>query len=80
MVGFDARNKSTVGSAYLCGICTLILRDPVQLNCGHRQCKSCVESKIEGEKIKCPECQEETNQKEVRMQNSLSINQYLLFF
>jgi hypothetical protein len=48
IVGFDAKNKNIIDWAFLCRICSLILRDPVQLSCGHRQCKSCVESKIEG--------------------------------
>jgi len=44
MVGFDARNKDVINSMYFCRICFLILRDPVQLDCGHRQCKSCVDA------------------------------------
>jgi hypothetical protein len=47
MVGFDARNKETINSIYLCRSCSLILREPVQLNCGHRRCKTCTEN-IEG--------------------------------
>ncbi|CAF1143767.1 unnamed protein product [Rotaria sordida] len=69
MIGFDSKNKGFIGLAFLCQICNLILRDPVQLVCGHRQCKSCVES-IEGEKIVCPECQEETPKKEDHLQTS----------
>jgi hypothetical protein len=47
MVGFDARNKDDINPLYLCRSCTLILREPFQLACGHRQCKTCIES-IEG--------------------------------
>ncbi|CAF0926718.1 unnamed protein product [Rotaria sordida] len=63
-VGFNARNKDLLGLAFLCRICSLILRDPVQLLCGHRQCKSCVES-IDGEVVKCPECKKESLKREV---------------
>jgi len=44
MVGFDARNKDAITLLYLCPACHLIFREPVQLACGHRQCKSCAES------------------------------------
>ncbi len=44
MVGFDAKNKNEINLLYICRICTLILREPFQLNCGHRQCKTCIES------------------------------------
>jgi hypothetical protein len=44
MVGFDAKNKDEINPLYICRSCTLILREPFQLNCGHRQCKTCIES------------------------------------
>ncbi|UJR19944.1 hypothetical protein I4U23_023076 [Adineta vaga] len=44
LVGFVVRNQDMIGLTFFCGICSLILRDPVQLLCSHRQCKSCVES------------------------------------
>jgi hypothetical protein len=47
MVGYDAKNKDTINPLYLCRSCSLILREPFQLKCGHRQCKTCIES-IEG--------------------------------
>ncbi len=47
MVGFDAKNKDSINSVYLCTSCSLILREPVQLNCGHRRCKACAQN-IEG--------------------------------
>ncbi|XP_070532661.1 TNF receptor-associated factor 2-like [Ptychodera flava] len=28
---------------YICGKCTLVLRDPVQTYCGHRYCRACIE-------------------------------------
>ncbi len=47
MVGFDTKNKDSINSVYLCRSCSLILREPFQLKCGHRQCKTCIEN-IEG--------------------------------
>ncbi|CAF4263032.1 unnamed protein product, partial [Rotaria sordida] len=45
MVGIDAKNKHILDSKYICPVCTLILRDPVQLSkCGHRQCQSCFDA------------------------------------
>jgi hypothetical protein len=44
MVGFDAKNKIIINALYICRVCSLILREPFQLNCGHRQCKTCIES------------------------------------
>ncbi len=42
MVGFNAKNKHVLDPKYICGVCSFILRDPMQLNtCGHRQCQSC---------------------------------------
>ncbi|CAF2892518.1 unnamed protein product [Rotaria sp. Silwood2] len=41
LVGFDAKNKDSL-SSYICFVCTLLLRYPVQLICGHRLCQSCV--------------------------------------
>ena len=43
MVGFDTRNNAIVDKIYLCDICKLLLRDPVQFtDCGHRRCQSCI--------------------------------------
>jgi TNF receptor-associated factor 4 len=45
MPGIDARNKQILDPKFICPICTLILRDPVQLStCGHRQCQSCFDT------------------------------------
>ncbi|UJR26899.1 hypothetical protein I4U23_008209 [Adineta vaga] len=64
MVGFDARNKSSINSLYICGVCNFILREPFQLKCGHRQCKTCIED-TEGDVLKCSECQEESSKTEI---------------
>ncbi|XP_074655314.1 TNF receptor-associated factor 2-like [Tubulanus polymorphus] len=52
-----------VQEKYLCGYCGLVLRDPMQNNCGHRFCKSCVKQ-LEflynrGEAVKCQLCLDE---------------------
>jgi hypothetical protein len=47
MVGVNARNIDTINSLYICRLCNFILREPFQLTCGHRQCKTCIDD-IEG--------------------------------
>jgi len=64
MVGFDAKNKDIINGLYICRKCSLILREPFQLKCGHRQCRTCIET-VEGELIKCAECLEETSKREI---------------
>ncbi|CAF3315457.1 unnamed protein product [Rotaria sp. Silwood2] len=65
MVGIDAKNKHILDIKYICPICTLILRDPVQLSkCGHRQCQSCFDVQHEIT-IKCRQCQSETSRTEI---------------
>ncbi|XP_056011331.1 TNF receptor-associated factor 2-like [Ostrea edulis] len=45
---------------FLCNHCSLILRDPVQSYCGHRFCRSCMESVIRSnEQVRCQSCIEE---------------------
>ncbi|CAF0958146.1 unnamed protein product [Adineta steineri] len=65
MLGFNSKNLEDIHQQYICKICSLILRNPVQLTCGHRLCKSCVEFRLQGDKIKCPECQEEMQRDEI---------------
>ncbi|CAF1441839.1 unnamed protein product, partial [Rotaria sp. Silwood1] len=60
MVGIDAKNKHILDQRYICPVCSLILRDPVQLTeCGHRQCQTCLSTEQETT-IKCQQCQSET--------------------
>ena len=47
MVGFDAKNKADINPLYICRVCSLILREPFQLECGHRQCKTCIQANEE---------------------------------
>ncbi|CAF2107360.1 unnamed protein product [Rotaria magnacalcarata] len=57
MVGIDGRNKNVLDSKYICPVCALILRDPVQfIACGHRQCQTCLPNKHQRETT-CPQCQ-----------------------
>ncbi|CAF4635321.1 unnamed protein product, partial [Rotaria sp. Silwood2] len=61
MVGIDARNKYILDTKYICPVCSLILRDPVQLSkCGHRQCQTCLNAEQETT-IKCRQCHSETS-------------------
>ena len=41
--GFDEDFVDTVEDDFLCSICQLPLRDPLQTKCGHRFCKRCLE-------------------------------------
>jgi len=44
MGGYDANFVSPISADYLCPICQLAFRDPVQTrDCGHRFCESCLE-------------------------------------
>ena len=55
--------KDDAGEAikrYLCLKCTQVLRDAVQLGCGHRLCKLCADELIATESTpKCVECEED---------------------
>ncbi|CAF3836419.1 unnamed protein product [Rotaria sordida] len=64
MCGFDTKNKLILNKKFICQYCSLILKDPVQLNCGHRQCQSCFQR--QHEIIKCQECSTESMQDQIR--------------
>jgi hypothetical protein len=40
--GFVVKNIEQIESCYMCRSCELMLREPHQLNCGHRICQSCI--------------------------------------
>lgn len=45
MVGINAKNKIILHKKFICSICSLIIRDPVQSTlCGHRLCKTCLDT------------------------------------
>ncbi|CAF1209239.1 unnamed protein product [Rotaria magnacalcarata] len=57
MVGIDARNQNILDQKYICPVCALIIRDPVQfIGCGHRQCQTCLGNEDQRETT-CPQCQ-----------------------
>lgn len=44
MVGFRVRNQEAFDPGFTCPKCLLLLRNSIQfLDCGHRQCQSCVD-------------------------------------
>ncbi|CAF3596871.1 unnamed protein product [Rotaria sordida] len=67
MVGIGARNKNTLDMKFICPVCSLILRDPIQLTqYGHRYCRTCLNAGQETT-IKCRRCQADTAQSEIRI-------------
>jgi hypothetical protein len=40
--GFSVKNIDEIDRCYICQSCKLVLREPYQLKCGHRQCHSCI--------------------------------------
>ena len=44
MIEHYVKNKDRIDTKFHCLACLLLLRTPVQLICGHRQSKSCIES------------------------------------
>ncbi|CAF4850165.1 unnamed protein product [Rotaria sp. Silwood1] len=57
-IGFDARNKDSLVT-YICWFCSFLLRNPIQLICGHRFCQSCINVE-ESSIVKCNICNEVT--------------------
>ena len=42
--GYDCDFVNEVYDDFICAVCSLVLRDPVQLEaCGHRLCRTCYE-------------------------------------
>jgi hypothetical protein len=41
--GYNVRNIDNIWCTYRCQFCSFILRQPVQLECGHRLCRSCID-------------------------------------
>ena len=55
MPGLQARNINTLHTRYICPVCSLILRHPLQINtCGHRLCQSCVRHNNQYVSTACP--------------------------
>ena len=45
--GFDEIFDPAVSADYECPVCMLVLRNPVQTQCGHRFCATCIKRHIE---------------------------------
>ncbi|CAF1097761.1 unnamed protein product [Rotaria sordida] len=79
MVGIGARNKNTLDMKFICPVCSLILRDPIQLTqYGHRYCRTCLNAGQETT-IKCRRCQADTAQSEIihdKMENHYLTEQH----
>ncbi|KAJ1350630.1 tripartite motif containing 13 [Parelaphostrongylus tenuis] len=43
-----------------CVICTVRMKRPTQLSCGHTFCLECIEQMVDGEQVLCPECRQPT--------------------
>ena len=50
---------------YSCVKCDSLLRDPVQLGCGHRVCKLCADELIANKTTpQCPECDDDISEED----------------
>ena len=45
--GYDEIFDPSVSTDYECPVCMLVLRNPVQTQCGHRFCAACIKRHIE---------------------------------
>ena len=54
--GYDASFIQAVDEDNTCPICTLAVRDPVQTDCGHPFCNSCLRQTLRGTTLTCPVC------------------------
>jgi hypothetical protein len=45
--GFLVKNIEKIDQNFICQSCHLVLRQPYQLCCGHRQCQSCIDTQHE---------------------------------
>lgn len=66
MVGYKSKNINSIDNKFICPICNLIFRSPVQLLCGHRYCESCYSN------TKCKLCKNVLSSNEVKFNFSIS--------
>ncbi|CAM1306547.1 TRAF4 (predicted) [Pycnogonum litorale] len=56
MPGYDYRFVTSVSSCFLCPICVLPMKEPVQItSCGHKFCDSCLQEYLSEGVFNCPE-------------------------
>jgi len=41
--GYDYEFYPPADAKYMCPVCLMVLREPVQTNCGHRFCGACIQ-------------------------------------
>ncbi|CAF1094727.1 unnamed protein product [Rotaria sordida] len=63
--GYIVRNENGFDTKYKCLVCLHLLKNPVQLDCGHRICHSCVDA--QNNFVLCLECKEQTLLSEVKL-------------
>jgi len=68
--GYDINNIEELSSRFICIFCFLLIREPIQLECGDRCCRGCFEVRAAvapNGNITCPrdDCQEITNKNKI---------------
>ncbi|UJR30229.1 hypothetical protein I4U23_017767 [Adineta vaga] len=63
--GYYVNLLESFDEKYKCPICSRLLKDPMQLECGHRLCQTCIQPQTEF--IQCIICQEISSIAEVRL-------------
>ena len=51
--GYEYEFCPPADSKYMCPVCLMVLREPVQTDCGHRFCKACIQRWIRWEAHEC---------------------------
>lgn len=69
--GYIVDNITEILPRFKCIFCFLLIREPVQAECGHRSCRSCFEVRaaaVPDGNVTCPcdDCDEITNKSQVR--------------
>ncbi|CAF1490225.1 unnamed protein product, partial [Didymodactylos carnosus] len=64
--GYYIANRDTVDVKYICPLCRLLIREPVQiLSCGDRTCQNCLNSNIGQTEFRCPSCKKVATKSDV---------------